>query len=80
MMTAFGYHQVNSGHSPGDFPHPRGKRHPFVAVLALAWSAMLCGYRSDTAIAEWGRHYGHQWVRALAFPAARSVLRHCTRL
>ena len=63
-----------------DFRHPRGKRHPFVAVLALAWSAMLCGYRSDTAIAEWGRHYGHQWVRAFGFPGARPVLRHCIRL
>jgi DDE_Tnp_1-associated len=51
-----------------DVRDPRGKRHLFVAVLALAWSARLCGYRSDTAIAEWGRHYGHQCVRALGFP------------
>ena len=29
-----------------DCRHPRGKRHPLVAVLALAWSALLCGYRS----------------------------------
>jgi predicted transposase YbfD/YdcC len=45
-----------------------GKRHPLVAIFALACSAMRCGYRSYTAIAEWGRHYGEPLVRALGFP------------
>jgi predicted transposase YbfD/YdcC len=38
-----------------------------VAILALAIAAMLCGYKSYSAIAEWGRHYGHKLAQALGF-------------
>ena len=51
-----------------DFRHSRGKRHPLPAMLALACSAMLCGYRSDTSIAEWGRHYGANLAQDLGLP------------
>lgn len=50
-----------------DFRHPRGQRHPLAAIFALACSAMLCGYRSYTAMAEWGRNYGVHLTRALGF-------------
>jgi hypothetical protein len=46
---------------------PRGQRHPFSAILALAVVATLCGAQGYTAIAEWGRNYGGALARALGF-------------
>jgi predicted transposase YbfD/YdcC len=69
-----------------DFRKLRGKRHPFTAIFALACCAMLCGSRSYSAMAAWGRNYGARLAKALGFthdtPCAatlHTILRHVHR-
>jgi hypothetical protein len=62
-----------------DFRKPRGNRHPLAAIFALACCALLCGYRSYSAMAEWGRHYGARLAQALGFTHDTPVLRRSTR-
>lgn len=50
-----------------DFRQDQGKRHSLAAILCLACAAILCGYRSYGAMAEWGQHYGTELALALGF-------------
>lgn len=59
----------------------RGKRYPLPAILGLAVVAMLCGYRSYSAVAEWGRTYHPDLAKALGFTDTKtpcaSTLHYC---
>src|SRR3954469_19289537 len=69
-----------------DFRQSRGKCQALSAIFALACCAMLCGYRTYSAIAEWGRNYGAGIAHALGFrhptPCAatlHTIFRHMDR-
>ncbi len=50
-----------------DFRSRHGKRYPLEAILALGVAAMLCGYNTYGAMAEWGKNYGSELAQALGF-------------
>jgi predicted transposase YbfD/YdcC len=55
-----------------DFRQSKGKRYSLTAVLSLSVAAILCGYKSYSAIAEWGHFYGHSFLQALGFTSDKS--------
>src|SRR5215470_4693266 len=50
-----------------DHRNPSGRRYSLASILSLAVAAMICGYKSYSAIAEWGHNYGKQFALALGF-------------
>ena len=50
-----------------DLRKAKGKRHPLSAILILACVAMLCGYKTYRAFAEWGYNYGYELLTAMGF-------------
>ena len=74
-------HGLNRLAEVPDKRNPRGKRHPLSAILSLSVIAMMCGYRSYSAIAQWGRTYPPEFAKTLGFthpktPCA-STLHYC---
>lgn len=53
-----------------EIPDPRqaqGRRYPLAGMLTVVCGALLCGYETIHAIAEWGANYGESYREQLGF-------------
>lgn len=55
-----------------DFRSRFGKRYSLEAILALGIVAMLCGYNSYSAMAQWAKNYGQELAEELGFKNGRT--------
>jgi hypothetical protein len=55
-----------------EFRKARSKRYTLLALLLYVCVAMLCGRRSQAAIADWGKDYGQPWLAHLGLRRERS--------
>lgn len=55
-----------------DFRSRHGRRYSLSSILALGIAAMLCGYDTYGAMAQWGKNYGEELAKQLGFTKGRT--------